>query len=61
MSVVKLIVAPFGDGAGPLNANDTVALAPFATVVGLIVKEVSVGRMTAGGVTVKLALWLVPL
>src|ERR1019366_8765063 len=45
-------------GAGPLRVIVIVALPPLATVEGLIVSEVMVGRVTGGGVTVTVALWL---
>lgn len=56
----RLIVAP-PDGAGALSVNDSVALAPLATVLGLIEKPVSVGRLGVAGVTVTLAVCVPPL
>src|ERR1017187_5572976 len=45
-------------GTNPLRLMVTVALVPLATVEVLIVSEVMVGRVTGGGVTVTVALWL---
>jgi hypothetical protein len=53
----KPITAP-PEGAGPLSVNDSVALDPLVTVLGLIENPVRVGRLPEFTVTVMLAVWL---